>query len=77
MTDINGPHTTDKSTVTINHPTKSKINIAAGIIAVANYLALRGYISEDAQQLVMELAGILGPVMIVIFRSFFTEKKDG
>lgn len=59
----------------INSPTNSKINIAAALVAVANYLALRGYISEDLQALVMELAGILGPVLIIIFRSFFTVKK--
>ena len=59
----------------MNHPTMSKINWTALAIALVNMAAALGYLPDDVREQAVIIANTLGPVLIVIFRTWFTGPK--
>jgi len=59
----------------MNSATQSKINYTAILIAVINVVAALDYMPEAIRVEVVTLVNTLGPMLIVVFRSFFTGNK--
>ena len=58
----------------INRPVVSKINWLAIIIAGVNMAAVAGYIPKDYVPHVLSVVNTAGPMLIVVMRTWFTEK---
>lgn len=58
----------------MNNPTVSKINWLAIIIAGVNIVAMMGYIPIDISGQVVIIVNTVGPALIVIARTWFTDK---
>lgn len=59
----------------INKPSLSKINWLALILALINIAAVAGFIPKDYVPHVLSVANILGPTLIMVARTWFTEPK--
>lgn len=59
----------------MNHPAKSKINYTSLVIQIVGVLAIMNVIPPELEAHVTEITLILGPVLIQIFRTWFTGPK--
>ena len=59
----------------MNEPTRSKINAIALIIALVNAVAAMGYIDEAVAFEVVTVVNTLGPMLIMVARTWFTGDK--
>jgi len=59
----------------MNHPATSKINWTAAMIAAVGILVVSGVIPEGYEMHIVSLISIFMPVMIVVFRTWFTGNK--
>lgn len=58
----------------MNHPTASKINWTSLIIALIGVAVAMDWIPEKIEEPLTEALLIAGPGLIMIFRTWFTEK---
>jgi len=68
-------HSSNMETTKMNPPLKSKINYLALIIALVNMVALAGYIPQEYVVHILSVVNTVGPGLIMIFRTWFNEKK--
>ena len=61
----------------MNKATQSKINWTAAFMAVVNLAAILGWLPEDSQTEIATLVNMLGPALILVFRTWFTGPKEG
>jgi len=59
----------------MNSPTVSKINWTALIIALIGVMAAFDVIPADLKEPLIEISMILLPSLIVVFRTWFTDKR--
>jgi len=59
----------------INTPIASKINWTALAIALTNVVAALGYIPEEHLMSILAIVNTAGPLLIMVFRTKFTEPK--
>ena len=59
----------------MNAPTVSKINWTALIIALIGVMAAFDVIPADLKEPLIEISMILLPSLIVVFRTWFTDKR--
>lgn len=60
----------------MNHPTVSKINWTAAAIAFVGILVVSGAIPEEYEAHVVSLITVFMPTLIIVFRSWFTDKSE-
>ena len=60
----------------MNRPSRSKINWTAGAIALANIGFLLFEVPREYHIHITALIGVLMPALIIVFRTWFTEKKN-
>ena len=60
----------------MNPATQSKINWTALAVALVNVAAVLGYIPDELESSVVTLVNILGPSLIVVFRTWFTAPRE-
>lgn len=60
---------------TINSPAISKINYTALLIQFVGIAAVMNWIPTELEQPLVEITMIVGPALIQIFRTWFTERK--
>lgn len=58
----------------MNKPTASKINWTAGLTAIATIAALYFEVPDEYMPHVLTAVGVAAPVLIAVFRTWFTEK---
>ena len=58
----------------MNHPSVSKINWASLAMALIGVAVALGWIPEDMQEPITEGALIVGPMLVMTFRTWFTDK---
>ena len=58
----------------LNKAAVSKINYTALLIALVNVAGVLGFIPKDILPSVITLTNILGPSLIIVFRTWYTEK---
>ena len=56
-------------------PVLSKIHISSLLIAVVNIIGLWDIIDPGLQHKLVSTISIAGPLMIIVFRQFFTTKR--
>lgn len=59
----------------MNHPTVSKINWTALIALLIGIAATMNWIPPELEEQLVELALMVLPPLIIVFRSWFTEPK--
>ena len=59
----------------MNPPVKSKINWTAFVIQIIGIGAVLNWFPPEIEQNLTEIALILGPTLIQIFRTWYTEKR--
>jgi hypothetical protein len=59
----------------MNKATQSKINYTAVVISMVNIVAALGYIPDAIRVEVVTLTNTLGPMAIVVFRTWYTGDK--
>jgi hypothetical protein len=59
----------------VNPASRSKINYTALLIQVVTLLVVFDVIPAGAQDPVIAIVGIVGPALIQVFRTWFTEPK--
>lgn len=59
----------------INHPALSKINAAAGLMLVVGVANTAGWIPPEWQEHALAAATLVGPAVIVLWRTWFTAPK--
>lgn len=59
----------------MNHPSVSKINWTAAMIAVVGILVVAGVIPKGYEVHVVSLITIFMPTLIIVFRTWFTDKS--
>lgn len=59
----------------VNAATRSKINYTALIIQIIGILAILDVIPTEMEQPLVEVTMIVGPALIQVFRTWFTEPK--
>ncbi len=59
----------------INSPAVSKINWTALAIVAINVAVIAGYVPEEYEVQLATLVNIVGPALIVVFRTKFTNPK--
>lgn len=59
----------------MNKPIYSKINWTAGMMFAASAAAAFGVIPLEYQAATMQAVGFVGPVLVWVFRTWFTEPK--
>ena len=59
----------------VNRPTQSKINYTALVIQIIGILAILDVIPVELEQPLVEVTMIVGPALIQVFRTWFTEPK--
>lgn len=60
----------------MNPPAKSKINWTGLIMAFVGLAIAFDLIPQEAQEPITQITLILGPALIMTFRTWFTEKKQ-
>jgi len=60
----------------MNHPAASKINYTAIFISLINIAATKGLIPEDIRPEIVNIVNTAGPAMILVFRTWFTDKRQ-
>ena len=60
----------------MNSPAKSKINWTALATLVVGVLVATGIVPEEAKEPLMELTLLVVPVLIITFRTWFTEPRS-
>lgn len=60
----------------MNAPIQSKINWTAAIIAAVNIAAVSGFVPDDYVPHLVALVNTIGPGLILVFRTWFTEKSE-
>jgi len=58
----------------VNHPTVSKINWTALVVILVNVAATSGLLPDQYENSIVQAVNILGPTLIVTFRTWYTEK---
>lgn len=59
----------------MNRPTVSKINWTSLAVAGVGILSALGMLPPDLQQPITEAVMIIGPLLIMVFRTWFTGNK--
>lgn len=54
----------------------SKINWTAGVMAIANMMIIAGKVPEEYVPHILTLANVAAPILIMVFRTWFTEPKS-
>ena len=60
----------------MNSPTQSKINWTALVMALIGVAIAFDFVPEEARQPLTEITMILGPVLVMTFRTWFTGPKS-
>ena len=61
----------------MNKPIRSKINWTSLIVAFIGLLAAMDYFSPEVEEQLVEITMLAAPSLIIVFRTWFTEKKNG